>query len=100
MAHYWTSPKSKVALPYLGLLGLAILSVLIRVPFFSMPIGPDEGSYAYVARVWSSHYPLYHNIPFNRAPVIFLVYKAILAVLGTDVEAIRLAGAIYNAASL
>jgi hypothetical protein len=84
----------------LGLLALAVLSVLVRVPFFDIPVGSDEGSYAYVARFWSSDFQLYQDIPFNRTPVVFLIYKAILTGLGSSVESIRLGGALYNVLSL
>lgn len=97
-AHH--DPASRAGRVSLILLALLLLSVAIRVPFFRVPLGPDEGSYAYVARAWTSHYPLYRYIPFNRAPAIFLIYKAILALIGTDVTAVRLGGAIYNAVSL
>ncbi len=81
-------------------MALAVLSVIVRAPFLSQPMGPDEGSYAYVAREWTGDYQLYQHIPFNRTPAIFLIYKVILAVTGTDVTAIRLGSAIYNMASL
>ncbi|RPI93066.1 MAG: hypothetical protein EHM39_13125, partial [Chloroflexi bacterium] len=84
----------------LGLMALIVLSVVIRVPFLSQPIGPDEGAYGYVAREWTGDSLLYRDIPFNRTPAIFLIYKVILAVIGPDVIAIRLGFAIYNMASL
>lgn len=96
----WVRMKLDAAHLALGLLALVILSVIIRVPFLSQPIGPDEGSYAYVAQNWTGTYQLYRDIPFNRTPAVFLIYKVVLALIGTDVSSIRLGGAIYNVASL
>lgn len=81
------------------LLALMTLAVVIRVPFFAVPMISDEGGYAYVARFWSSTYQLYRDIPFDRPQGIFLIYKVVLAAFGTDVVAIRLAAALYNAAT-
>ena len=40
-------------------------SILLRMPFLSVPMITDEGGYAYVARFWSSDYQLYRDIPFD-----------------------------------
>src|SRR4051812_5008764 len=59
----------------------------------------DEGGYTYVATFWTNTYRLYRDIPFDRPPAIFLVYRGILWAFGSHVEAIRLAAALWNAAT-
>lgn len=87
----WTTLGSLVA--------LAIAAVLIRWPFFSVPLITDEGGYAYVARHWTGQSRLYREIPFGRPEGIFLLYKLIFATLGGDTIAIRVFAALYNAAT-
>ena len=82
-------------------LGLALIAaaILVRVPFFDVPMISDEGGYSYVALFWSSDYRLYRDIPFDRPPGIFLIYQAIIGTLGSSLWAIRLGAAIWNAAT-
>lgn len=81
------------------LVGLAAAAVLIRWPFFGVPMITDEGGYAYVARHWTAQTRLYREIPFGRPEGIFLLYKLIFATLGGDIIAIRVFAALYNAAT-
>lgn len=80
-----------------GLVLLLAFAVLIRVPFFDVPMITDEGGYAYVAHFWTDHYQLYRDIPFDRPQGIFLLYKAIFSSFGSEVTELRMAAAIYNA---
>jgi len=73
------------------------VAILVRLPFLHVPIDSDEGGYLYVARYWTSDYRLYRDIPFDRPPGIFLIYQAILGLLGDSVPAVRLGAAIWNA---
>ncbi len=73
------------------------LSIVIRIPFFNVPMITDEGGYAYVAHFWSHDYQLYRDIPFDRPQGIFLLYKLIFVLIGGSTSAIRLAAALYNA---
>lgn len=75
-------------------------SILLRVPFLSVPMITDEGGYSYVARFWSSEYQLYRDIPFDRPQAIFLLYNFAFFLFGSDVTAIRLFTALYNALSV
>ena len=77
-----------------------VLSILIRVPFLSVPMIADEGGYAYVARFWTESHQLYRDIPFDRPQGIFLIYKLIFSTTGASVEGVRLAAAIVNALTL
>ncbi len=73
------------------------VAILIRLPFLHVPIDSDEGGYLYVARYWTSDYRLYRDIPFDRPPGVFLIYQAMLGLLGDSVPALRLGAAIWNA---
>lgn len=80
------------------LVGLAAAAVALRWPFLQVPMITDEGAYAYVAHFWSGSYQLYRDIPFDRPQGIFLLYKLAL-LFGDDIATIRLAAALYNAAT-
>ncbi len=71
-------------------------SILLRAPFFTVPMVSDEGGYAYVAKFWTSEFQLYRDIPFDRPQAIFLLYRLAFATFGSDVFAIRLFAAVYN----
>jgi 4-amino-4-deoxy-L-arabinose transferase-like glycosyltransferase len=78
-------------------LAAALLSVLLRFPFLSVPLTADEAGYAYVATWLARGQALYRDLWFDRPQGIFLIYGAILALFGEETEAIRLAAGIYNA---
>jgi hypothetical protein len=80
-----------------GLATLAGASILLRAPFFHVPMITDEGGYAYTAKFWSSEYELYRDIPFDRPQAIFVLYRLAFALFGTDVTALRIFAALYNA---
>ena len=84
-----------------GIAALALaacaLSVLLRLPFLSVPLTDDEAGYAYVATWLARGLALYRDLWFDRPQGIFLIYSAILALFGEATEAIRLAAGLYNA---
>jgi hypothetical protein len=77
--------------------GVVALSLLVRLPFLSVPLTTDEAGYAYVAHWLDRGLALYRDLWFDRPQGIFLVYGAILRVFGGSTEAIRLGAAAYNA---
>jgi hypothetical protein len=83
-----------------ALAALAALSILLRVPFLPVPLTSDEGGYAYTARWLDRGLALYRDLWFDRPQAIFLVYSAILHLVGPSTEAIRLGAGLYNAATL
>jgi hypothetical protein len=83
-----------------GLLLVVAASILVRAPFFSVPMISDEGGYAYVATFWSSTYQLYRDIPFDRPQAIFPLYALAIRLFGPGVEGIRLFAAVYNGVSV
>jgi len=70
-------------------------ALLVRLPFFDVPMISDEGGYAYVAHFWSTDYMPYRDIPFDRPQGIFLIYRLALA-MGEGIGAIRLFAALWN----
>jgi hypothetical protein len=91
-----TTPGARLTL---ALGAVALLSILLRLPFLSVPLNTDEGGYAYVAYWLDRGLVLYRDLWFDRPQGIFLVYALILRLFGESTEAIRLAGALCNAAT-
>jgi hypothetical protein len=77
----------------LSVLGLAFL---LRLPFLSLPLTVDEGSYAYVAFWWLRGETLYDRVWIDRPQGIFIAVAFILRLLGGSPEAIRLGVALLN----
>ena len=92
-ARLWKTPTAFVT----GLMLLVVFAVVIRAPFFDVPMITDEGGYAYVAHFWTGEYQLYRDIPFDRPQGIFFIYELIFWLVGSGVESLRLAAAVYNA---
>ena len=68
----------------------ASLSVALRLPFMTVPLGTDEGGYAFVARAWAStHGSMYGAFWLDRSPLLVLLYR--LGILGGDIG-VRLLG--------
>ena len=47
-----------------GAVGVAVLTLLVRLPLVGLPLDPDEGGYAYIARRWAA------GEPWNRDRVL------------------------------
>ena len=82
-----------LAMPFRGrrwLLAAVVLSLLLRVPFFGLPMISDEGGYAYVADRWlDGEGSLYHDLWVSRPQGIFVVYGLILEAPGSSIAGIR-----------
>ncbi|MGB3329604.1 MAG: glycosyltransferase family 39 protein, partial [Thermomicrobiales bacterium] len=69
-----------------------LLGLALRIPFFGLPIIPDEGGYAYATRGWlDGSGQLYHDLWISRPQGIFYVYAIVMKTLGDDVLAFRFA---------
>ena len=80
------------------ILFLAIITIMVRVPYFFWPMISDEGGYAYTADWWFRGLTLYSDdLWFDRPQGIFLAYKMGMLVFGGSTIAIRLWGAIWTA---
>ena len=73
------------------------LAVLVRAPFFGMPLTADEGGYAEVARLWSRGAGLYQGAWVDRPQGLLLVFRAMLHVDGGSAEALRALAAVAAA---
>ncbi|HEU0165709.1 MAG TPA: glycosyltransferase family 39 protein, partial [Thermomicrobiales bacterium] len=77
---------------WLWLLTAMLLSLALRIPFFGIPMIPDEGGYAYATQGWMDGTgKLYHDLWISRPQGIFLVYGAIMETLGDGTYAFRFA---------
>lgn len=81
----------------LGLCGIALLSIVLRLPFLSVPLTVDEGGYGLWAWMWTSEFQIYRDFIFARPQGIILIYELIQWVSDGSTEAIRLFAAAYNA---
>jgi 4-amino-4-deoxy-L-arabinose transferase-like glycosyltransferase len=69
---------------------VVVISLVLRWPFFGVPLNADEGGYAYVAERWlDGRGELYDDLWISRPQGIFFTYGVIFRTLGTSVEAIH-----------
>lgn len=63
-----------------GLVGLAavvVTAVVVRLPLFGVPLDPDEGGYAYIARKWAQGARLYSPAAWvDRPQGLLLAFRA------------------------
>ncbi len=65
-------------------LSVVALTALIRLPLFGLPLDPDEGGYAYLARRWALGAPLYSDGAWvDRPPGLMTVFRWVGAVAYT-----------------
>ncbi len=72
-------------------LALAAVTLAVRVPDLPMPLERDEGEYAYAAQELARGFPPFATTFCQKPPVIFLWYRAALALPGNPVISIHLA---------
>ena len=70
--------------------GCLVVALLMRAPYFSVPLGRDEGGLAFIARQWEGG-SLYGDYWVDRPPLLLALFK--LAVLGGD-DGVRVLGAL------
>jgi hypothetical protein len=59
---------------WLGVVGAT--TALVRLPLLGLPLDPDEGGYAYIARRWAAGSPLYSPAAWvDRPPGLMLVFR-------------------------
>ena len=79
-----------------GAIGAAVaVAVLVRVPFLSTGIGPDEGGYAYVAEQWARGARLYGADWVDRPQGLLIAYRLLLDV-GHSASAVRLGALLFG----
>ena len=78
-----------------ALIGLLVLSFVIRWPFRQVPLERDEGAYAYIAWQMEQGHTPYKDMAEFTPPVVFFIYEICFATLGHSVMALRLFTTFY-----
>jgi 4-amino-4-deoxy-L-arabinose transferase-like glycosyltransferase len=61
-----------------GVLGVAAVTLLVRLPLLGLPLDPDEGGYAYIAQRWSDGARLYSPQAWvDRPQGLMLLFRGI-----------------------
>ncbi|MDO8390004.1 MAG: hypothetical protein Q7V57_05915 [Actinomycetota bacterium] len=84
----------------LGLAGVALLSVLLRLRFVFTPITSDEGGYLAVARAWGHGKALYTDVWVDRPQGTLLLYRLWDTVSGGDEDHLRVIALVVGAAAV
>ena len=80
------------------LLGLALLTATLRIPFLGAPMTPDEGGFLIVARQWRPGSSLYGDYWVDRPPLLLELFR--LADGGGGLLALRLLGCLAAGATV
>jgi len=86
--------------PWLLLLGVLIVTAIIRLRLADMPLERDEGEYAYVGQLLLQGIPPFVKTCNMKMPGIYAAYAAIMAVLGQTIRGIHVGLLLVNAASI
>jgi 4-amino-4-deoxy-L-arabinose transferase-like glycosyltransferase len=72
--------------------------LLTRLPYLSLPLERDEGSYAYEGWIWITGKGLpYRDAYEMKPPLLHLIYAVAIGLLGNNLYAIRIFAAFYMA---
>ena len=90
--------RPRVALP-LPVLGVAVLTFLLRLPFLRDPLTSDEGGYLLIVREWSHGSSTYGPYFLDRPPLLVVWYQLVdlISPLTGQVAAVRLVGSLAAA---
>ena len=81
-----------------GIAAAAVGAVVLRVPFLHVGLSPDEGGYAYVARMWAQGARLYGPSAWvDRPQGLLLAYRLLLSIADGP-WGIRLGAVVFGAA--
>ncbi len=76
------------------------LGVLLRIPFLSAPLQPDEGGFLMVARQWTADgSALYGDQWVDRPPLLLVIFR-LAATLGGDPVTLRILALLFGAATV
>ena len=81
--------------PLLAVLGLAVVAVALRLPFFGAPAGNDEAGFLIVARSWGPGSSLYGDYWVDRPPLLLWIFD-----LAGDLTTLRVLGCLAAAATV
>jgi len=87
------APRSLARSFAMGVAPAALLAVALRAPFFTTPLGVDEGGLAFVAQHWVRNgTSVYGDQWLDRPPLLVLLFRAAFAVGGD--AGVRILGAL------
>ena len=75
--------------------GSVAAAALLRIPFLSAGLGPDEGGYAYIASRWAAGAHLYASDWVDRPQGLMVVYRLLLDI-GHSAWAIRVGAILFG----
>lgn len=81
--------------PLLSVLGLALATVALRLPFLGAPAGNDEAGFLIVARSWGAGSSLYGDYWVDRPPLLLWIFD-----LAGDLTTLRVLGCLAAAATV
>ena len=81
--------------PLLAVLGLALATVALRLPFLGAPAGNDEAGFLIVARSWGAGSSLYGDYWVDRPPLLMWIFD-----LAGGLTTLRLLGCLAAAATV
>ncbi|GAA1734661.1 hypothetical protein [Aeromicrobium alkaliterrae] len=79
----------------LTVLGLALVGVVLRLPFLGVPAGNDEAGFLVVARSWDRGSSLYGDYWVDRPPLLLWIFD-----LAGDLTTLRVLGCVAAAATI
>lgn len=86
--------------PRRGLAVALALGVLLRMPFLSAPLQPDEGGFLMVARQWTADgSALYGDQWVDRPPLLLVIFR-LAATLGGDPVTLRILALLFGAVTV
>ena len=86
--------------PRRGLAVAVTLGALLRIPFLSAPLQPDEGGFLMVARQWTADgSALYGDQWVDRPPLLLVIFR-LAATLGGDPVTLRILALLFGAATV
>ncbi len=75
------SPSGRRRVTVAGLTGIVTVAVLLRLPLLRVPLDPDEGGYAFIARRWAEGGRLYSPAAWvDRPPGLLVAFRVVGAV--------------------
>ncbi|MDQ2682086.1 MAG: glycosyltransferase family 39 protein [Chloroflexota bacterium] len=97
----WQLPAAVRTSPLFWIPLGSLLSFALTWRLFFLPMVSDEGGYAYAADRWlSGRGELYHDVWISRPQAIFLLYGAVMRVVGDSVVDLRLVAWACNVATM
>jgi hypothetical protein len=82
--------RDRLSMNQLVLTAILALSLLLRLPFISVPLERDEGEYAYIAWLMQEGGLPYKDAFDQKPPGVFFIYLLIMKLFGFSIEGIHL----------